>query len=157
MFQNDQILQSSIKSLRKLSRSNQTSSRQVENGLNLHRLNISLQVKFSRFLWFLSFLAIYLFFICLSALKYKTRRLDKMTQHPKLFFSTLRGANYPKRFLFERRISRFIFFYLWFSINLRHLRWDDKKFSFFGMSLSVWCLWNSEWENSEWVIFMTNV
>ena len=83
--QNGQILQSSIKSLRKLSRSNQTSPRQVENGLNLHI--ISLQVKiysldFSDF-WFL---AIYLFFICLSALKYKTRRLDEMTQHPKLFF-----------------------------------------------------------------------
>ena len=66
--QNGQILLSSIKSLRKLSRSNQTSPRQVENGLNLHRLNIiSLQVKISRFLWFLIFSHLSLFHLSLCA------------------------------------------------------------------------------------------
>ena len=91
---------------------------------NLHRLNIiSLQVKnYSLDLSDFWFLAIYLFFICLSALKYKTRRQNDSASE--IIFSRHSEAQTTRKGFSSKKESLDIFFICNF-IRLRRLRSDE--------------------------------
>ena len=91
-----------------------------------------ISLDFSDF-WFSTFIS----FSFVSALKYKTRRLDKMTQHPKLFFLDTQRRKLPEKVSLRKRISRFFIFF-WFLWNWD--TWEDSIVFWECLKLSVWCL-----------------
>ena len=110
---------------------------------NLHRLNIiSLQVKnYSLDLSDFWFLAIYLFFICLSALKYKTRRQNDSASE--IIFSRHSEAQTTRKGFSSKKESLDIFLFAilsdWDVWEVTKVFWKCLKFGYLSlMSLKFW-------------------